>query len=287
MALLAAGTVPWVKSWTNGAAVEALSLATGKAYRGVNRWLLNPHVHGYGSPLWGTFKQIQGRGWNVLKGQKSMPAVFWRFLERKNSTTGRVDQVPLLRYYSVFNLDQTDAPDDARRLPVPPSGGNHTEPDAVLANYFRRENIKAIHGGNIAAYAPSTDLVMMPHSEAFTTADDYMQTLAHEAVHSTGHPSRLNRPLCPLVMSRTSYSTEELIAEVGACMVMQACGRNPAYDNSAGYIAGWLKALGNDTRMVIRAASKAEAASEYILKGPQWGATTVEEATEEVASEEV
>lgn len=38
-----------------------------------------------------------------------------------------------------------------------------------------------------------------------------------------------------------------------------------AFDNSVAYINGWLRALENDTRMIVWAASRAEKAARYIL----------------------
>ena len=268
-ALLAAGTVPWVRGWREGPNSDAKSLATGKPYRGVNRWLLNPGCHGYTSPLWGTFAQMKKHEWTVKKGEKSMPAVFWKFWEKKDATGTVIGKIPMLRYYSVFNVQQTDAPEEAWGVEKVPGqhAGASVEPPAVLSRYLARQKIRTIHGGDRAFYRPSDDTIGMPSSTAFITPEDYWATYFHEAVHSTAATSRLNRPLAALTMSRGSYATEELIAEVGANMLMSACRLSVPVDNSAAYIAGWLKALGNDPKMVVQAASKAEAAAEYILGG--------------------
>src|SRR4029077_507999 len=69
ISLLEAGTVPWRKPWAGGDYQFPRNLASGKAYRGVNVWLLS--CAGYGSPYWVSYKQAKERGGNVRKGEKS------------------------------------------------------------------------------------------------------------------------------------------------------------------------------------------------------------------------
>ena len=109
----------------------------------------------------------------------------------------------------------------------------------------------------------------MPVRESFESAPEYYSTLFHEMTHSTGHKKRLDRKsltdLCPF--GSTNYSKEELVAEMGAAML---CGEadidNATIDNSASYIAGWLKRLKEDHRLVVMAASQAQRAVDHILK---------------------
>ena len=65
------------------------------------------------------------------------------------------------------------------------------------------------------------------------------------------------------------YSKEELVAELGAAMLVNNCGieSERSFRNSAGYIQGWLEALNNDQRLIVSAASRAEKAVKYILTG--------------------
>ena len=66
---LEAGTVPWRTPWTAAGSVPR-SLATGKAYRGINPFLLQMEAiaNGYTSPWWGTFDQIAERAGLVRSG---------------------------------------------------------------------------------------------------------------------------------------------------------------------------------------------------------------------------
>ena len=56
------GVVPWRTPWT--LAGRPRSMSTGSAYRGVNTWLLSlaSREHGWRSPWFGTYQQIQEQG---------------------------------------------------------------------------------------------------------------------------------------------------------------------------------------------------------------------------------
>jgi len=118
-----------------------------------------------------------------------------------------------------------------------------------------------------AYYRPLTDAINMPRPELFDSPEKYYSTLFHEMTHSTGHERRLNRStltdLCPF--GSTSYSKEELVAEMGAAFLCGVCGiKNRTIDNSAAYIASWLRVLKNDKQMVILAAAQAQRAADFI-----------------------
>ena len=108
---------------------------------------------------------------------------------------------------------------------------------------------------------------MVPEISQFTDLAEYYSTAYHEVVHSTGHPSRLNRITDVAQFGSESYSREELIAELGASYLVNAAGLETpsSFGNSAAYIKNWLSALKNDKRLVVAAAGKAEKAVRLIL----------------------
>lgn len=89
--------------------------------------------------------------------------------------------------------------------------------------------------------------------------------------HSTGHETRLARIVKVAAFGSEDYSKEELVAEMGAAMLVSTAGIEceKAFRNSVGYLQGWLKALSNDNKLIVLAAGKAEAAVKYILNGKQ------------------
>ena len=79
--------------------------------------------------------------------------------------------------------------------------------------------------------------------------------------------------------ARYFESREELIAELGASMLCNLCGIESQIENAASYIANWKRFIANDERAILTAASKAEAAVNFILNKAKKG--TEEEETEE------
>ena len=125
-----------------------------------------------------------------------------------------------------------------------------------------------VHGYTGAAYSPRTDIVRMPKPERFESSEAYHSTLFHELTHSTGHSDRLGRNLDTELATFGSpdYSREELVAEMGAAFLCGETGiLEPCIDRSSAYIAGWLKALKNDRKLVVTAAAQAQKAADYIL----------------------
>lgn len=260
--LLEQGTVPWHKPWTGGGLAK--NLISKRPYRGINCFLLN--ISGYGSPFWATLNQINKLGGRVIKGQKSTPVVFWKWLEIEDQETGEKVEKPFLRYYRVFNLEQTEG------LETPESD----KPQEIQFTPIERcerlirdmpNKPMGQHKHQAAWYKPSLDLVNMPRPETFVSEEEYYSTWFHELSHSTGHQSRLNRPTLTEMapFGSTNYSKEELVAEMAAAMLCGATGiENKTIDNSAAYVHGWLKKLKNDKRLVVLAAAQAQKAADYI-----------------------
>jgi len=110
MELLEQGTVPWRKPW-NAASNYPRNLISKKQYRGVNVFMLA--CQQYSSPWWLSFKQVQDRGGHVIKGEKSTPVIFWKWLDKSEADTvlngtRSTNKIPMLRYYNVFNLEQVE-----------------------------------------------------------------------------------------------------------------------------------------------------------------------------------
>ena len=96
------------------------------------------------------------------------------------------------------------------------------------------------------------------------SAEEYYSTLFHELVHSTGSKSRLNREMGGKFGSK-SYAREELVAEIGSAILCSMLNiSEKTFDNSSAYIQSWLKALENDTHLILYASAKAEKAVQMI-----------------------
>ena len=264
--------VPWQKPWIGEGPKNLISH---KEYRGINLWLLgySRMFNNFTTNYWLTFNQARTKGWQVRKGAKSTMVVFWKigkYLGKPDAQGEREEKKSfLLRYYTVFNADQVEGAE------IPKVADFHHEPiieaEGIVENYRNNggPNITIVEGSNQACYAPSLDVINLPALKQFKSAEEYYSTAFHECVHSTAHKSRLDR------LSENSkewgfgdsYSFEELVAESGACMLDCHVGidTDKIYQNAASYIKTWRDRIAEDKMLVVRAASKAQKAVDYIL----------------------
>jgi len=268
---LEAGTKPWVKPW-RGVAVSRPLRACGIPYRGMNTfWLwLVADMCGFVSPYWMTYRQAQELGGQVRKGEKSTIAVFYKSYTKavEAPDTGEDSQESrrVLKAYPIFNAEQVDGLPERFR-PAPPlelvePQGRRAEIDA----FFAAMPIDLRHQGDQAYYEPVPDRITMPPAELFTVYDHYYATLAHEASHASGHPTRLNRDLKNR-FGTAAYAAEELIAELSSAILGAELGLPVAHlDNHASYIDHWLQLLRDDDRAILTAAARAEEAAEFVLR---------------------
>ena len=248
------GTVPWHKPW-NG----AISRSTGKEYRGINRLLLDAGEYA-------TYKQIEAEGGQVKKGSKGHLVTFWK-MNKFEEESGEEKTIPMLRYYTVFEIGSQV--DGLEYKYYNPKGNFIPEAQAenIIENWAKVVPIN--YGGSQAYYSPSSDEITLPEKEKFLSTEEYYSTAYHEAIHSTGHDSRLKRFSSNSIASFGSetYSKEELVAEIGAAYLCNIAGVETVdtLKNNASYIQSWLNVLKNDKRMIISAASQSEKAVQLIM----------------------
>jgi antirestriction protein ArdC len=259
---LKSGVVPWRCPWS----VETpRNLVSGREYRGVNVLLLQSAA--FSSPHWLTFKQAKDVGGSVKRGERGCPVVFWKIYDKADraSADGERDRRFLLRYYTVFNIAQTEgieAPALRARSAFDPIGAC----EAIVAGYPDPPTI--VHGGGRACYSPALDRVQMPGRESFGAPAEYYSTLFHELTHSTGAASRLERKgvTDPIRFASHDYAFEELVAECGSAFLAAQAGISVAtLDNSAAYVASWAKKVKSEPRWIVEAAAQAAKAADWIL----------------------
>lgn len=254
------GVIPWHKPWVT--AGQCISHATGKPYSLLNQMLL-------GKPgEYATFNQIRQAGGSVLRGEKAHMVVFWKWIITKHEETGEEKEIPFLRYFNVFHIDQCEGVTAKYMLRMLQKACAHARSASVIADYIAREKVTIRHeSGDRAFYRPVTDVVVLPEVAQFHSTAEYYSTAFHELVHSTGHSTRLNRLDNTACFGSEAYSKEELIAEIGAAALLNHVGleTSGSFRNSAAYIQSGLQALRNDKRMIVSAAGKAEKAVQMIL----------------------
>lgn len=267
LAELQKGIAPWVKPWEDGGEIALLpyNAASGHRYRGVNVLLLwrASRVKGYRHPAWIGYRQAQGLGGYVKKGEKATPIVYGKTFTPKEDRDRPEDeqrQIPFLKWRDVFNVEQTaNLPESLTRLPA-----SKPWPDAIreVETFLKTVGAKVLHGGNRAAYSPNFDLITLPEPARFESVSHYYATSLHEHGHWSGHLSRLNRDLTGR-FGTEAYAAEELVAELTAAYLC-ALLSIPGHLRHAEYIGHWITLLKADDRAVFTAAAKATDAARYL-----------------------
>jgi antirestriction protein ArdC len=273
IAELEAGRVPWVQPWGTAAAKAPLAMpknaATQRRYSGVNVLILWGAVveRGFAGQSWLTFRQALSLGGSVRRGERGTTVVYAdRFIpddERKRAERDGDEPgaIPFLKRFTVFNTDQCEnLPDGLITAPPPVSEGLILpQAEALIAATgadFRM-------GGDRAFYSPAQDYVQVPRPDTYFEPINWHRTALHELGHWVGHPSRLARDLTGNFGSAL-YAKEELVAEMTSAFVCASLGIVPTVRH-ADYIGSWLEVLREDDRAIVRAASAASKAADYLL----------------------
>ena len=288
------------RPWKDDAFFIPINFDSKKPYRGVNRLLLQERIGFAGAfrnPYFLTFNQIKKHGGRLKKGTRGYEVVYYsiRYIVPADKNTGRkaysstntqkvidylaknklsediVTRIPMIRYYNVYNgasIEGIDFQLDKLQIgrAVPDTASENQAAALIVENYPNPPAIK--HEGNRAYYSPSGDYVKMPKKEQFDSINDYYRILFHELTHSTGHDKRLDRGI-HLMLEKEDYAKEELVAEFGAVFLSAWAGIMwYTNKNHAVYLKNWnsaIKEAENDNKFLMKAASLAQAATDYIL----------------------
>lgn len=214
---LEAGTKPWCCPWDRtGEVTLPINQSTGDFYRGINIPLLwmEQHERGFASSRWMTYRQAQAKDAQVRKGEKGTTIVFFKSLERGtgeiDTSTGetKTDRIPMLRTFTVFNLDQIEGIDS----PVPDIQSEGFDPIQSAEGMLRASGVVIHEGGSRAFYRPSSDEITLPDRARFAHAYNFYATALHELSHATGHKDRCDRKPYECDHQKTQYAFEELVA---------------------------------------------------------------------------
>lgn len=268
--MVLSNSAPWVRPWgancAKGLPVNAL---TGRAYRGCNvMFLLATPFQSRG---WLTFKQVSSLGGKVKRGSRATDIFFFTMIqtEHTDSKTGEkfLVDVPVLKNFKVFNLEQIELPEDApikyrpeetAEAPIDDNGiFDECEKLLNLAVWYE-DDVKAF-------YIPSRDEIHLPNRRTFSTLSGFWGTAMHELSHWTGHESRLNRDMCHSFGSQ-KYAREELVAEVSSWLLAVTLGTPHTPQNSASYLASWVRDFKDKPRELYSAISQAQKVVDYLLE---------------------
>lgn len=272
VAALESGVRPWIKPWSVNHAAGRGSRPLrhqGEPYQGINILMLwaAAEEQGFACPYWLTFRQAKELGGHVRKGEKGSPVVYASTFKKNelDESGEEVEQdIPFLKSYTVFNADQIEGlPERYRDLAEQP--GESIEPIEAAERFFEATGADIRTGGNQAFYTIGPDYVRVPPIECFRDAESHAATIAHELVHWTRHPSRLDRDLGRKRWGDAGYAMEELVAELGAAFLCADLGVTPEVrGDHACYVGHWLEVLKQDERAIFTAASHASRAVAFL-----------------------
>jgi antirestriction protein ArdC len=274
-----AGTTPWRREWDGSGGGHHVNLLSGRRYRGVNPLLLTLGMHQRGSalPYWCGFAEAKARGIGPRKGSQAVRVLRPQLNRRESvaeaagvegSRPGTDRAWISYRPVAVFNAADLvgeglagliAARRAAEGAAVRPEPERLAAAEAVLEAW----PVPVNHGGERACYLPQLDRIALPDRAAFHSASALYATWAHEAIHSTGHPSRLKRDLSGAMGSR-AYAREELVAELGAVLLGDRLEIGSDVSHHAAYLAHWIELLRESPRLLFQVLSDARQAADLI-----------------------
>jgi antirestriction protein ArdC len=285
---LQAKGLQWFKPFRDSVTNQWSALrSNGTPYKGINQFILSAKAIDKGwVNKWYTFAQVSKLDGRVNKGEKSTDVYLWKVnfaveIAGKIQYFDKLEKVPehlqkqakkvfYLQVFKVFSISQTSLPIDTPSEPIEVSeleADEHAE--AILQTWGKEVTLK--HSGQGRAYySPSGDFIHMPSktTEQWKSNGDYYKVFFHEAIHSTGHKSRLDRLDKMASFGSDEYSKEELVAELGALYLEAITGIQTAIDdfkNSQAYINGWISKFKSDPKLIMNASTKAHEAVDLIL----------------------
>jgi antirestriction protein ArdC len=283
--MLENGVAPWQKPWNPADASLDMPTnpTTGKPYRGGNaiHLMATGLSRGYGDPRWMTYRQSAALAWQVRKGEKGTQIEFWEVKAGRDTRSEPVraedrdghqptDELDadrghrlIHRVYTVFNAKQIEGIPE--RTPK-----QRTVFEVVEAAERILNNCGATvrhDQADRAFYNRSSDSIHLPPKYAFKDAASYYGTALHEAAHSSGHPSRLNRATLTesYRFGDISYAKEELRAELASVFLAAERGIPHHPEQHAAYVGAWIKTLKEDKNEIFRAAHDASRAADFLL----------------------
>ncbi len=274
VSIMESGVNPWRKAWkSDSASTFGLhrNAVSGRPYRGLNVIILQMTAcaKGYQSAGWLTPRQAMAERLDI-KGEKCAQITFWQATKRTEKKaiglgddgTETESRGMICKVYHVLNLDQCKGDKSKFAVDMPTAPIDHHE---LAQSIERGLGLTIGHGGDRAFYEPQFDRIQVPRLSDFDSVESYCATLSHEAIHATGSKTRLDRQFGTR-FGDAAYAFEELVAELGAAFIGAVTGHSNEVPNHASYLAAWIKVLKSDSKAILTAASKAQAAADRILQ---------------------
>ena len=280
----------WKKGWIDGSAVYGMPQnITGRNYSGSNSFFLqmDSAMHGYRTPVYMTFLQIQKENARINKGAEAMPVIYWD-VSIKDANGKRVDRddyrhmsreeqdrctvTPFMKAYHVFNMDQTNLEEvnkekydkmvDKFKAPEMRDANGMYVNKALDRLFEKQEWVCPIQYDKVKEQFN----IGKDKDEIYKDGMEYYSSALHEMAHSTGTEKRLNRVKGDK-FGDPKYAKEELVAELTAANTGYSLGFDKRIlDNNAAYLDGWISVLKENPKFIVSVMADVNKASNMVLE---------------------
>ncbi|WP_236247457.1 zincin-like metallopeptidase domain-containing protein [Pseudomonas tohonis] len=293
----AVGKNPWLDPVFT---LKAYNPKTGYQYNIENKVLLNDAVstNGYETGLFLSFNEISNTpGLKIPKGTKGTPIIqrFGKKVAEATRTLADGTKEPVLddngeqvyiwrraaKTATVFNIDQLEYTGtgvdprikwkEAYSRPRKLIASNQEELEIFKDNLIKSIHVPIVQGGHTNFYSPSRNEISMANNDLFRNDLQFIHTLLHEGLHSTGHKDVLKRESLYKYHINDFYrGFEETLVNVAAVKVVQHYGLDMSelneafHKNETVYNVGWARHVFNkDPMQMIEVMYKSEEAYRY------------------------
>lgn len=271
-------------AWNACATGRPYNPASSAVYKGGNRFRLMfaAEENGFSDPRWMTFKQAAEKNYKISPGSKGVLLEKWIFhkdvpkldefgkpvigADGRPETERVMLKKPIVNYFRVFNGEQI--------IGLPKLEHKELTEDSFskMADVFEKSSQCPIsyEKQNRAYYSSREDKIHLPLKESFKNNAARLSVLLHEMAHSTGHETRLNRPLGNGFGS-IEYAKEELNAELSSVFLESELGITMEADSEllkdhSNYVKSWIAVLKDNPNELFVACANADRITEYLME---------------------
>ncbi len=271
-------------AWNKAATGRPYNPISDAVYKGGNRFrlMLAAEENGFSDPRWMTFKQASENNYRIASGAKGVLLEKWIFYKDvpKLDATGKIEtdeagnpilerhvyKKPIVNYFRVFNGEQV--------IGLPELTHREITEDTFsrMAETFEKSSLCPVsyEMQDRAYYSSVEDKIHLPLREAFKNNETRLSVLLHEMAHSTGHESRLDRPL-KNGFGTEAYAKEELNAELSSVFLENELGIVMEPDSEmlkdhANYVKSWISVLRDNPNELFVACATAEQITDFLME---------------------
>lgn len=258
---LARGVSPWRRISRNMNLLP-VSGATGRPFRGVNRWVLASL--GRSDPRWYTRQQAEHLGAALSDGEKGEKLFYWRRSERIPLADGGVEERPLerptLQIFTVYNAEQFDGLPPLAERPAKACDFNAVRDLLKLSGAaFRRTDAVS------AFFSAEEDVIFVPPAEAYPSREVRLSDVVHELVGWYAAPARNGGAGFDAPIGSNPWVQQSMTTELASLLIESELGLPHNDDKNRAFFRDWAELLELEPLSLLKISADAESAADRVL----------------------